>query len=90
MAGGILKRRASSVMKGWDNKTRDALLQRMVSETMRSVQRDDPAHSDWCTEGQELNVWVDTSFLAIGEARSSVGGCLLAASRERCPTYQPC
>ena len=40
----------------------------MVSETVRSVQRDDPAHGDWCAEGQELNVWVDASSLAIGVA----------------------
>ena len=64
----ILKRKASSVTKGWDDKTRDALLQRMVSETVRSVQRDDPAHGDWCAEGQELIVWVDASSLVIGVA----------------------
>ena len=61
----ILKRRASSVTKGWDDKTRDALLQRMVSETVRSVQRYDPAHGDWYTEEQELNVWADANSLAI-------------------------
>ena len=32
---------------------------------MVSVQRDDPAHGDWCIEGQELNAWVDASSLAI-------------------------
>ena len=68
VACGILKRRASSVAKGWDDKTRDALLERMVPETVRSVQRDDPAHGDWCAEGQELNVSVDASSLAIGVA----------------------
>ena len=40
----------------------------MVSETVLSVQRDDPAHGDWCAEGQELNVWVDASSLVIGVA----------------------
>ena len=40
----------------------------MVSETVRSVQRDDPAHGDWCAEGQEPNVWVDASSLVIGVA----------------------
>ena len=68
MVCGILKRGLSSVTKGWDIKTRDALLQRMVSETVRSVQGDDPAHGDWCAEGQELNVLVDASSLAIGVA----------------------
>ena len=68
MACGILKRRAISVTKGWDDKTRDTLLQRIVSETVRSVQRHDPAHSDLCTEEPELNVWVDASSLVIGVA----------------------
>ena len=68
MACKVFKRRAISATKGWDDKTRDALLQRMVSETVHSVQRDDLAHGDWCTEGQELNVWVDASSLAIGLA----------------------
>ena len=68
MACGILKKRASSVTKGWDDKIWDTLLQRMVSETVHSVQRDDPAHGNWCAEGQELNVWVNASFLAIGVA----------------------
>ena len=64
----ILKKRASSVTKGWDDKTRGALLQCMMSETLRSVQRDDPAYGDWCAERQELNVWVDASSLVIGVA----------------------
>ena len=34
---GVLKRRASSVTKGWDDETRDNLLQRMISETVDSV-----------------------------------------------------
>ena len=37
VACGVFKRRASSVTKGWDNKTRDNLLQCMISETMDSV-----------------------------------------------------
>ena len=36
--------------------------------TVDSVQRDDPAHGDWCVDGRELNVWVDASSLAIGVA----------------------
>ena len=65
MACGILKRRASSATKDWDDKTNDALLQRMASET---VQRDDPTHGNWCAERQELNVLVDARSLAIGVA----------------------
>ena len=64
----VLKRRANSVTKGWDDETRDNLLQHMISETVDSVQWDDPAHGDWCIGGQELNVWVDASSLVIGVA----------------------
>ena len=42
------------------------MLQRMISETVDSVQRDDPAHGDWRVDERELNVWVDASYLAIG------------------------
>ena len=48
IACGILKRKASSVTKAWDDKTRDVLLQGIVSETVHSVQRDDQAHG-FCT-----------------------------------------
>ena len=65
---GVLKRKASLVTKGWDDETRDNLLQRMISETVDFVRRDDPAHGDWCVDGRELNVWVDASSLAIGVA----------------------
>ena len=47
---------------------RDNLLQRMISETVDSVQWDDPAHGDWCVNGRELNVWVDAIYLVIGVA----------------------
>ena len=76
----ILKRRASSVTKGWKDKTRDTLLQRMVSEIVHSVQRDDPAHGDWCTEGQELNIWVNASSVAIGVALERYKAVLQDAS----------
>ena len=61
----ILKRRESLVMKGWDNETRDALLQCKVSETVGSVQWDDPPRGDWCIDSQELNVWVNVSRVAL-------------------------
>ncbi len=32
---------------------------------MRSSQND-PAHGDWCADGQEVTVWVDASSLATG------------------------
>ena len=68
VACGVLKRRASSVTKDWDDETRDNLLQRMISETVDSVWRDDPANGDWCVDGWELKVLVIASSLAIGVA----------------------
>ena len=68
MAYGVLKRRASLVIKGWDDETRDNLLQCMISETVDSMQQDNLTHGDWCVDGLELNVWVDASSLAIGVA----------------------
>ena len=43
---GILKRRASSVTKGWDDEARDTVLQLMMFETIESMQQDDPACRD--------------------------------------------
>ena len=65
-ATGTIKRRASEVTKGWDNETTDNLLVRMVKETIARVKQDDPAKGDWCMQGDELNMWVDASTLAIG------------------------
>ena len=66
-ATGTIKRRASvvTVTKGWDDETTDDLLVRMVKETIARVKQDDPAKGDWCVQGDELNVWVDASSLAI-------------------------
>ena len=68
VACGIHKRQASSVTKGWDDEARDTILQRLMFETIESVQQDDPAHRDWCVDSKELNVWVDASSLATGVA----------------------
>ena len=80
----ILKKRARLVTKGWGDERRDALLQRMVSETMCSVQRDDPASGDWYVDGQELNVWDDASSLSIEVALERHEIVL----EDACPTYQ--
>ena len=63
---GTIKMRASAVTKGWDDETTDDLLVHMVKETIARVKQDDPAKGDWCVQGDELNVWVDASSLAIG------------------------
>ena len=65
-AVGVMKRRASAVTRGWDDETKDVPLMRMMKETMACVHNDDPARGDWCVDGEEMNVWVDASMLAIG------------------------
>lgn len=50
------KRRASTVTKGWYDETKDAPLQHMVSETVDSVQRDDPTREERCVDAREMNV----------------------------------
>ena len=42
-ATGTIKRRASTVTKGWDDETTDDLLVRMMKETIARVKQDDPA-----------------------------------------------
>ena len=37
-----------------------------MKETIARVKQDDPAKGDWCVQGDELNVRVDASSLAIG------------------------
>ena len=64
----IVKWRASSVTKGWDNEARDTVLQHMMFETIESVQQDDPACGDWCVDSKEMNIWVNASSVAIGVA----------------------
>ena len=85
----ILKKRANSVTKGLDDETKNTLHQCMISETVDSVQRDDLVRGNWCTDGKEQNVWVDTSSLVAGvalERWDSAGGCLL---EKQDPTHQP-
>ena len=65
-ATGTIKRRTSTVTKGWDDETMDDLLVCMVKDTIARVKQDDPAKGDWCVQGDKLNMWVDASSLAIG------------------------
>ncbi len=53
---------------GWDDETRDPMLRRMLDEIMMRSSQTDPAHGDWCADGQEVTVWVDASSLATGVA----------------------
>ena len=57
---------ASTMRKGWDDKTIDVPLTCMMQKTMAHVCRDDPTRGDWCVDGEEIDAWIDTSSLVIG------------------------
>ena len=63
VAGGILESKFGH--KGWDDETKDTLIQHIVSGTVDSVQWDDPVRGDWCMDSRELNVRADDSSLAL-------------------------
>ena len=63
---GVIKRRVNLVTAGWDDVTDDALLTLMVAETLERINKEDPARGKWCVDGEDVNVWVDASALALG------------------------
>ena len=65
---------------GWDNETQDPMLCRMLDEIMMRLSQTDPAHGDWCADGQEVTVWVNASSLATGVAIEYDGAIIEDAS----------
>ena len=37
-----------------------------MAESVERTTHEDPAQGEWCVNGEEMNVWVDTSSLALG------------------------
>ena len=66
VAVAFIKRRASDVTAGWDDKIDDAPLNTMMKEGLIRVRKEDPPQGRWCVNGQALSVWVDASSLATG------------------------
>ena len=66
VAVAFIKRRASDVTAGWDDKIDDAPLNTMIKEVLTRVHKENPARGRWCVDGQALSVWVDASSLATG------------------------
>ena len=64
----FVKWRSNAITTGWDDETQDPMLHRMLAEIMLRSSQTDPAHRDWCVNGQEVTVWVDASSLATGVA----------------------
>ena len=59
----FIKRRASDITAGWDDKIDDAPLNTMIKEVLTRVHKEDPVWGRWCVDGQALSVWVDASSL---------------------------
>ena len=66
VAVAFIKRRASDVTTGWDDKIDDAPLNPRIKEVLTRVRKEDPSRGRWCVDGQALSVWVDASSLATG------------------------
>ena len=66
VAVAFIKRRASDVTAGWDDKIDDAPLNTMIKEVLIRVRKEDLVRGRWCVDGQALSVWVDASSLATG------------------------
>ena len=66
VAVAFIKRKASDVTTGWDDKIDDAPLNPMIKEVITRVHKEDPAWGRWCIDDQTLCVWVNASSLATG------------------------
>ena len=62
----LLKRKAVSLTKGWDDEICDENVKWVLQEVFAKVERYEPACGDWAMRGDEGKVWVDASSLAIG------------------------
>ena len=66
MICGLLKRKAVSLTKGWDDELCDENVKWVLQEVFAELGRCEPACGDWAVRGDEGKVWVDASSLAIG------------------------
>ena len=73
MAVGFIKRLATVVSKGWDDRIKNASLCHILPETLTRVQEGDPVGGNWCVDSKEITVWVDASSVATGVALETNG-----------------
>lgn len=77
-AAAWIKRRANTVTQGWDDVTRDAVLQEQVRYVAnRLAAGDDPARGPWCMDSSSATVWVDSSAIAMGVSIQSNDGGII-------------
>ena len=66
VAVAFIKRRASDVTAGWDDKIDDAPFNTMIKEVLTRVRKEDSAQGRRCIDDQALSIWVDASSFATG------------------------
>ena len=69
----FIKRLATAVTKGWDDRIKNASLSQILAETLTRVWEVDPIGGNWCTDGKEIIVCVDASSVATGVALETNG-----------------
>ena len=79
VAVAFIKRLATAVTKGWDDRTKNASLSQILAETLTRVREADPVGENWCTDGKEITVWVDASSIATGMALETNGTVIVDA-----------
>ena len=73
MAVAFIKRLATAVTKGWEDKIKNTSLCHILAETLTRVREADPVGGNWCMDGQEITVWVDASSVAAEVALETNG-----------------
>ena len=73
MAVSFIKRLATAVRKGWDDRIKNASLSHTLAETLTTVREADPVEGNLCMDGKEITVWVDASSVATGVALETNG-----------------
>ena len=73
VAVAFIKRLATAVTKGWDDRIKNASLCHILAETLTRVREVDPVGGNWCMDSKEITVWVDASSVATGVALETGG-----------------
>ena len=73
VAVAFIKRLATAVTKGWDDRIKITSLSQILAETLTRVREADSVGGNWCTDGEEITVWVDASSVATGVALETDG-----------------
>ena len=88
MAVAFIKRLATAVTKGWDDRIKNASLCHILTETLTTVREADPVEGIWCMGGKKITVGVEASSAATGVALETNGTFIEDACWLR-PTNDP-